>query len=96
MVIAALVGFTTTSVLAAAKTRTIVCTSPSAPAARTAGTTLGTRQAYLDYSKRVQEATDGRITIVYRWGSALGKVSDFLYHCRKSGNGGRRGRYGLS
>jgi TRAP-type C4-dicarboxylate transport system substrate-binding protein len=42
-------------------------------------------QSYVDYARKVKEATDGRVLIEYFWGSSLGKVGDFI---RMVGNPG--------
>lgn len=71
--------------LAAPKPIKIACTShfppPPAPPAKAAADI----QAYVDFARKVKEATNGRVVIEYFWGSSLGKVNDFI---RMVGNPG--------
>ena len=42
-------------------------------------------ESYVDFAKKVKEATEGRVIIEYFWGSSLGKANDFIRMVGKPG-----------
>jgi TRAP-type C4-dicarboxylate transport system substrate-binding protein len=67
-----------TSALAATKVIKIPTTAHFPPPPPPPAKAAADIQSFVDFAKKVKEATEGRVVIEYFWGSSLGKVGDFV------------------